>query len=152
MNSYSCSTEGITTFYSLSNSGATMGRYPSIILIIFCHIFFFSKNIACRLSVSAFIAKTSNSIMKSAVFHFSYLKDFIFHSAFAAFILSLNVVLISLTKLSESWVPSSLSSLLSFLYAYISATPPLRCARIAIILSLVSITLLLLRRNEEGRS
>ena len=44
-------------------------------------------------------------------------------------------------------MPSSLSSSLSFFCAYIPATPPLRWARITVILSLVSMTLLLLRYN-----
>ena len=42
---------------------------------------------------------------------------------------------------------SSLSSSLSFFYAYIPAIPLLRQARIAVILSSVSMTLLLLRNN-----
>ena len=85
--------------------------------------------------------------MKSVVFHFSCLKDSIFHLAFAAFILSLKVVLISFTKLSQSWVPSSSSSSSSFFYTYISAISSLRQASITVILSPVSITLLLLRYN-----
>ena len=44
-------------------------------------------------------------------------------------------------------MPSSLSSSLSFFCVYIPATPPLRQARITVILSLVSMTLLLLRYN-----
>ena len=115
IDSYLCPTEVIATFHSLSISSATIGKYSNIVLIIFCHMFFFSKNIVCSSSVSAFIAKTSNLIMKSAMFHFPYLKNSIFHLASAAFILLLNVILISLTNSYQSWVPSSLSSLLSFL-------------------------------------
>ena len=100
-----------------------------------CYIFFFSKNIVCRSSVSAFITKALNSIMKSYMFHFSCLKVSIFHLASVAFILSLNVVF------------NSLSSSLSFLYIYISAIPPLRHAKIAVILLLVPMILLLLRNN-----
>ena len=110
-------------------------------------MFFFNKKIACSSSVSVFIANALNSIMKSAVFFFSCLKDSIFYLASAAFILSLNIILISLTKSSQYWVLSSLSSSLSFLYAYIPATPLLRQARIAVILLLVSMTLLLSRNN-----
>ena len=144
MNLYSCST---TTFHSLSISSTAIGRYPNIVLIMSCYIFFFSKNIVYRSSISVFIAKALNSIMKSTVFHFPCLKVSIFHLASAAFVLSLNVVLSSLTNSSQSWVSNSLSSLLSFLCAYIPATFPLRCAKIAVILLLVSITLLLLRNN-----
>ena len=111
------------------------------------HTFFFNKKIVCSSSVSAFMANMSNFIMKSAVFFFPCLKDSIFHLASATFILSLNIVLISLTKSSQSWIPSSLSSLSSFLYVYISVTPSLKQARIAVILSLVSMTLLLLRNS-----
>ena len=56
----------------------------------------------CSLSVLAFMASASNSIMKLAVFFFPCLKVSIFHSASAALDLSLNVVLISLTKSSQS--------------------------------------------------
>ena len=98
-------------------------------------------------SVSAFMANASNSIMKSAVFFFSCLNVYIFHSASATFILSLNVVLISFTKSSQSWVLDSSSSLLSFCYTYIPATPPLRRARITVILLSVPVTLLLLRNS-----
>jgi len=84
------------------------------------HTFFFNKKMACSSSISAFIANASNSIMKSAIFFFSCLKDSIFHLASAAFVLSLNVVLIYLTKSSKFWVLSSLSSSLSFLCAYMS--------------------------------
>ena len=50
-------------------------------------------------------------------------------------------------KSSQSQVSISSSSLLSFHYVYIPATPPLRCTRIAIILSSVFMTLLLLKNN-----
>ena len=109
--------------------------------------FFFNRKIAYSSSVSAFMASALNSIMKSAVFFFLYLKDSIFHLASITFVLLLNVVLISFTKLSQSWVSSSSSSLLSFFCTYMPATSPLRRAKIAVILLLVSITLLLLRNN-----
>ena len=112
-----------------------------------CQTFFFSRKMVCSSSVSAFMASGLNSIMKSAVFYFSCLKDSILHLAFAVFILLLNVVLMSFTKLSQFWVPISLSSSSSFFCIYISATPPLRRAKIAVILLLVSMTLLLLRNN-----
>ena len=102
---------------------------------------------ACSLSVSAFMANTSNSIMKSIVFFFFCLNISIFYLISAAFVLLLNVVLISLTKSSQFWVPSSLFSSLSFLYVYIPTILSLRQAKIAVILSLVSITLLLLRNS-----
>jgi len=111
------------------------------------HTFSFNKKMACSSFVSVFMANTSNSIMKFTVFFFPCLKDSIFHSASTAFVLLLNVVLISLMKSSQSWVLNSSSNLLSFLYIYISATPPLRQARIAVILSSVSMTLLLLRNS-----
>ena len=85
----------------LSDSGMAMDGYPKIILIISCHTFFFNKKMACSSSVSAFVANASNSIMKSAVFLFSCLKVLIFHSVSAAFILSLNVFLISCMKSSQ---------------------------------------------------
>ena len=114
MDSYPWPTNVIATFYSLSDSSTAMGRYLSIILMMSCHIFFFNRNIACSSSISTFIARVPNSIIKSAVFHFPYLKVSIFYLASAAFVLSLNVVLISLMKSSQSCVPSSLSSSLSF--------------------------------------
>ena len=110
-------------------------------------MFFFSKNIIYSLSVSVFIASALSSIMKSTVFCFPCLKNPILHLASAAFVLLLKVVLISFMKLSQSWVPSYLSSLSSFFCAYIPTTPPLRQAKITVILSLVSITLLFLRYN-----
>ena len=147
MDSYLCPTEVIAIFYSLSVSGTAMSGYSNIVLIISCRTFFFSKNIACSSSVSAFIAKASNSIMKSTVFCFSCLKDSIFHLVSTVFVLLLNVVLIFLTNSSQSWVSSSLSSSLSFFCAYIPAIPPLRHSRITVILSSVSMILLLLRNN-----
>ena len=147
MDLYPCLTDVIITFYSLSVSGAAMGGYPNIVFMISCYMFFFSKNIAYRLSMSAFMASALNSIMKSIIFHFSCLKDSILHLASATFVLLLNVILIFFTKLSQSWVPSSLSSLSSFFCAYIPAIPPLKQAKIAMILLPVFITLLLLRYN-----
>ena len=101
----------------------------------------------CSLFISAFMANASNLIMKSTVFYFSYLKDSILYSVSAIFILLLNVVLISLMKSFQSWVPNSLSSSSSFFYVYMPATPLLRWAKIAVILLSVSITLLLLKNN-----
>ena len=71
----------------------------------------------------------------------------IFHSASAALDLSLNVVLSSFTNSSQFWVSLSLSSSLSFFCTYIPTTPPLRQARIAVILLSVLLTLLLLRNS-----
>ena len=85
----------MATFHSLSVSSMAIGGYPSIVLMISCHTFFFNRKMVCKSSMSAFIANTLNSIIKSAVFFFPYLKVSIFHSAFAAFVLSLNMVLIS---------------------------------------------------------
>ena len=102
---------------------------------------------ACSSSVSAFVASASNSIMKSAVFLLPCLKVSIFHSASAALDLSLNVVLNSFTNSSQSWVSLSSSNSSSFFCAYIPATPPLRRAKIAVILSSVPLTLLLLRNS-----
>ena len=93
------------------------------------------------------MANALNSIMRSAVFCFPCLKNSIFYLTSAIFVLSLNIVLISLTKSSQFWVPNSLSSSLSFLCVYILTIPPLRYARIAIILLSVSMTLLLLINN-----
>ena len=97
--------------------------------------------------MSAFMANASNSIMKSAVFLLPCLKVLIFHSASAALDLLLNVVLNSFTNSFQSWVSLSSSNSSSFFCAYISATPPLRQARIAVILSSVPVTLLLLRNS-----
>jgi len=62
------------------------------------HMFFFNKKIVCSSSVSAFMANMSNSIMKSAMFFFPYLKNSIFHSASAAFVLSLDKLVYNLLK------------------------------------------------------
>ena len=115
MDSYPCSTEVIATFHSLKVFSAVMDRYPNIVLIISGHTFFFNKKMAYSSFMSTFMAKTLNLIIKSAIFHFLCLKDSIFHLASAAFILLLNVVLISLTNLFQSWVSSSLSNSSSFL-------------------------------------
>ena len=98
----------------LSDFGIVMGGYSKIILIISCHTFFFNEKMACSSSVSVFIANASNSIMKSAVFLFPYLKVSIFYSASAAFILLLNVFLIFHMKSSQFWLSFSLSSSSSF--------------------------------------
>ena len=115
--------------------------------MILCHTFFFNRKMTYKSSVSAFMANASNSIIKSTVFFLPCLKVSIFHSASAAFILLLNVILISLTKSSQSWVLSSSSSSLSFLCMYMLVIPLLRQARIAVILSSISVILLLLRNN-----
>ena len=112
-----------------------------------CHTFFFNRKMVYSSSVFAFMANASNSIMKSAMFFFSCLNVSIFHLASATFVLLLNVILISFTKSSQSWVPNSSSCLSSFHCVYIPTTPPLRQARIAVILLLVSMTLLLLRNS-----
>ena len=114
MDSYSCPIDVIATFHSFKVSGIAIGGYSNIVLIISCHMFFFNKKMACSLSVSAFMASASNSMIKSAVFCFPCLNVSIFHSMSAALVLSLNVVLISFTKSSQSWVPNSSSSLSSF--------------------------------------
>ena len=137
MDLYPCPTDVIATFHSLSDSGIAIGRYPNIVLIILCCTFFFNRKMACSSSVPAFVANASNSIMKSAMFLFPCLNVSIFHLASVAFILLLNVVLISFMKSSQSWVSNSLSCSLSFCYTYIPATPSLRQARIAMILSLL---------------
>ena len=147
MDSYPCPTDVIATFHSLSVSGIAIGGYPNIVLMMSCRMFFFNKKMACSLSVSAFMANASNLMMKSAVFRFPCLNVSIFHSASAALDLLLNVVLISFTNSSQSWVSLSSFSSLSFFCVYIPATPPLRQARIAVILSSVLLTLLLLRNS-----
>jgi len=127
--------------------GINHNRYPNIVLMMSCHTFFFNRNIVCSSFISTFIARASNSIMKSILFCFPCLKISIFYLASTTFVLLLNVVFISLTNSSQFWVPNSLSSLLSFFYAYMPATPPLRCTRTTVILSSVSIALLLLRNS-----
>ena len=119
MDLYPCPTEVIATFHSLSVSGTTMGRYSNIVLIMSDCIVIFSKKMACSSSMSVFMASTSNSIMKSTVFHFPCLKVSIFYSASAAFVLLLNIILISLTKLFQSWVSNFSSSSSSFFCVYI---------------------------------
>ena len=94
----------------------------------------------CSSSVPVFMASALNLIMKSVVFYFPCLKDSILYSASAIFVLSLNVILISLTKFSQFWVPSSLFSSLSFFCVYMPAISFLRQTKIAVIL-------LLLRNN-----
>ena len=147
MNSYSCPTKVITTFYSLSVSGAAISRYPSMVLIISARIFFFNKNIACMSSVSVFMANASNSIIKSAICFLPYWNVLIFHSASAALFLLLKAVLISLMNSFQSWMSSVFFSLLIFFYTKISAIPPLSQASIVVILSFTATTLLFLRNN-----
>ena len=60
MDSYSCLTDVIAIFHSLSISGVVIGGYLSIVLIMSTCIFFFNKKIICSSSVSAFMASTSN--------------------------------------------------------------------------------------------
>jgi len=106
----------IAIFHSLSVSGTAMDGYPNIVLIMSDHTFFFNKKISSSSSVSVFMANASNLIMKSTMFCFPCLKVLIFYSASAAFVLSLNVILISLTKLSQSCVPSSVKIIDGGLY------------------------------------
>ena len=117
MNLYFCLTDIIAIFHSLNNSCTIIGGYSNIVLIISCYTFFLNKNIAYNSFISNFIARVSNSIMKSAMFFFPCLKILIFYSAFAALVLSLNVFFISCTKSSQSWIPISSSSSLSFFWA-----------------------------------
>ena len=81
VDSQPCPTEVIATFHSLSVSGTAIGKYPSIILIISAHIFFFNKKIVCNSFVLAFIASTLNSIIKYTMFFFPFLKISILHLA-----------------------------------------------------------------------
>ena len=99
-NVHRLSSFSICYFYSLSVFSATIGRYPNIILIMLGHTFFFNKKMVYSLSMSVFMAKTSNLIIKSVVFCFHCLKDSIFYSASAVFILLLNIILISLINTS----------------------------------------------------
>jgi len=99
---YSCLTEIITTFYFLNISGAAIDRYPSIVLIMSACTFFFNKKMVCNSSISAFIANTLNSIMKSTIYFFFCLKILIFHSVSTILLLLLNIVLISHKNLSQS--------------------------------------------------
>ena len=114
MDSYPCFTEVIAIFHSLRVSGATIGRYPSIVLIMLAQTFFFNKNIAYMSSVSAFMANALNSIIKSVIYFLLCWNVLIFHLAFAALLLSLKAVLISLTNSSQSWMSSLSSNLLIF--------------------------------------
>ena len=102
MDLYLYLTKMIATFHSFSVSDAIISRYPNIVLIMSDHTFFFNKKMACSSSVSACMANASNSIIKSTVFCFPYLKVLIFYLVSAVFVLLLNVVLISLTKLFQS--------------------------------------------------
>ena len=79
---------------------------------------------------------------------FPCLKVSIFHLVSIALLLLLNVVLISHTNLSQSWVSVSLSSSLNFFQEYMLVIPPLRQARIAVILLFILVTLLLLKNNQ----
>ena len=144
---YTCPTELIAAFHSLSDSDAAIDGYSSMVLIMSCYTFFFNRKIAYNSSVFAFIAKALNSIMKSAVFFFPCLKNSILHLTSTAFVLSLNVVLSSLTNSSQSQVSNSSSSPSTFFCIYIPTTSFLRYIRITVILSLVSMTLLLLKNN-----
>ena len=99
----SCPTEVITIFHSLSVSGATISRYPSMVLMMSAWTFFFSKNIMCMSLVSAFIANVSNLIIKLAMCFLPYWNVSIFHSVSAALLLLLKAILISLTNSSKSW-------------------------------------------------
>ena len=78
MNLYFCPTNIIATFHSLSVSGAAMGGYPNIILIMSLLTFFFSKSIIYISLVSAFIANTLNSIIKFTICFFSLFECFDF--------------------------------------------------------------------------
>jgi len=69
------------------------------------------------LSVSTFMANTLNSIIKSAMCFLPCLKVSIFYLASVALLLSLNVVFISLTNSSQSWISSS-SSIWSNFFRY----------------------------------
>jgi len=109
--------------------------------------FFFNKKILCNLSVSVFIANALNLIMKLAMCFLLCLDISIFHSVSVALLLLLNIILIFLTNLSQSWVSVSLSSLSSFFCIYMPATLLLRQTRITVILLSISVTLLLLRNN-----
>ena len=100
------------------------------------------------LSVLAFIANTLNSIMKSTICFFPYLNVLILYLESAALLLSLNAVLISLTKLSQSQMLFFSSTWLIFFYAQIFDMPFLSWASTAVILSSIAITLLLLRNNQ----
>ena len=101
----------------------------------------------CKSSVFAFMANTSNSIMKSTMCFLPCLNVSIFHSASAALLLSLNAVLISSTNSSQLWILSVSFSSLIFFCVYIPAMPSLSQASTAVILSSAATTLLLLRNK-----
>ena len=148
MDSYPYLTEVIATFHSFNVFGTAIGKYFSIVLIILLLIFFFNKNIACISSVLAFIVNASNLIIKSTMYFFLYLKVLIFHSTSTTLLLLLNVVLTSLTNLFQSWVLSSSSIWSIFFCTYISAMLSLSQTSTVVILSLVAVTLLLLRNKQ----
>ena len=110
----SYSTSVIATFYSLSDSDALIDKYPNIVLIMSLLVFFFNKKIVCISFVSAFIANTSNFIIKFVMCFFLCLNVSIFHLVSTTLLLLLNAVLTSLTKLSQSWTPLSSSIWLIF--------------------------------------
>ena len=91
----------IATFYCLSVSGAIIGRYPNTIFIMSVLIFLFSKNIVSMLSILAFMANTSNLIMKLAMCFLLCLNVSIFHLESTVLLLLLNIVLISLIESSQ---------------------------------------------------
>jgi len=109
VDSYLCPTEVIATFHSLSILGAAIGGYSSIVLMMSAQTFFLSKNIVYMSSVSAFVTNTLNSIIKLAMYFLPCWNVSIFYSTYAALLLSLKAILISLTNSSQSWI-SSLSS------------------------------------------
>jgi len=102
VDSYPCPTEVIAIFHSLSILGTAIGGYPSMVLMISAQTFFLSRNIACMSLVSAFIANMSNLIIKLGICFLPCWNVSIFHSVFAALLLLLNAVLISLTNSSQS--------------------------------------------------
>ena len=96
VDSYSCLTEVIVIFYSLSVSSTTIGGYLSIILIMSVQMFFFSRNIVYMSSIFTFMANILNLIIKSAICFLLCLNISIFYLASATLLLSLKIVLISL--------------------------------------------------------
>ena len=80
----------IATFYFLSDSDALMDKYPNIVLIMSLLVFFFNKKIVCMSFVSAFIANTSNFIIKFMMCFFLCLNVLIFHLVSTALLLLLN--------------------------------------------------------------
>ena len=90
----------IATFYFLSDSDALIDKYPNIVLIMSLLVFFFNKKIACISFVPAFIANTSNFIIKFVMYFFLCLNVSIFHLISTVLLLLLNAILTSLTKLS----------------------------------------------------